>query len=142
VHAGLAAAATAAAGLAGGGSSASAAVRRDNFFRDAGQIGYNSRSTRWACATTCTPATAVGRLGGSDAQLERLGIDHRAGRRTSFQGTPIFYLAAFQQQGSAPCRRSTRSSARRASSERHDQRKNWTFNVGLLASRTRCTARG
>ena len=57
------------------------------------------------------------------------------GGGTSFQGTPIFYLAAFQQQGlGSASRRSTPSSARK-SIEVNDtiNWKNWTFNVGLLA---------
>ena len=76
------------------------------------------------------------RRGGTAAQLERLGLDHRAGRRTSFQGTPIFYLAAFQQQGFGTAPPLINSEYRSQSIEVNDtiNWKNWTFNVGLLAS--------
>ena len=79
----------------------------------------------------------VRRLRGSDAQLERLGHDHRAGRPTTLPGTAaaVFYHGAFQQQttGAVP---TIHSEYRSQSFEFNDtiSWKNWTFNAGLLMS--------
>jgi len=59
------------------------------------------------------------------------------GGRTSVQGQPIFFLAAFQQQGLENSPVPTIHSEFRAHSlEVNDSIgwKNWTFNLGLLAS--------
>jgi hypothetical protein len=58
------------------------------------------------------------------------------GGRTSFQGTPIFYLAAFQQQGFGTAPPLINSEYRSQSIEVNDTINwgNWTFNVGVLAS--------
>ena len=80
--------------------------------------------------------SVVRRLGRSDAQLERLGLDLGAGRHDEAStGTPIFYQAAFQQQttGAVP---TIHSEYRSQSFEFNDSISwnNWTFNAGLLMS--------
>ena len=88
----------------------------DDFFRDAGQVAYNLTLRRCGCARPARRLSAVRRLRRPDAQLERLGRDHRTWRpaRTSLAGTPIFFPTRIQQQTPARRRRSTRSTARRA----------------------------
>ena len=110
---------------------------KDDFFRDSWQVGYNiTLSALAACATTSTPATSATR---TPKHLLRnsngWGSITVPGGRTSFQGTPIFYLAAFQQQGFGTAPPLINSEYRSQSIEVNDtiNWKNWTFNVGLLA---------
>ena len=84
------------------------------------------------------------RLGGSDPQLERLGLDHRARRRHQL---PAARRSSTRRRsssrGSATCRRSTPSSARRASrsTTRSAGRTGRSTSASSPAT-TRCTARG
>ncbi len=111
---------------------------RDNFFRDAGQVGYN--------LTVSALGMRHNLHGGYMRSIDSEDLTRSSngwggvtvpGGRTSFQGTPIFYLAAFQQQGlqSSPVP-TIHSEFRSQSFEANDTMtwKNWTYNVGLLAS--------
>jgi hypothetical protein len=107
----------------------------NDFFRDAGQIGYNL-----TLGSTVTHDVHVGyQLYKDSEDLTRSsngwgGITVPGGR-TNFRGTPIFYTATFQQQttGLVPTIHSEYVSQ---SFEINDTIKyrNWTFNLGLLAS--------
>jgi hypothetical protein len=111
---------------------------RDNFFRDAWQVGYNLTVTGLGMRHNLH----AGYMRSTDSEdLTRSsngwGGITLPGGRTSFQGTPIFFLAAFQQQGleNSPVP-TIHSEFRSQSFEANDTitLKNWTFNVGLLAS--------
>jgi Carboxypeptidase regulatory-like domain len=107
----------------------------DDFARDAGQIGYNL-----SLGSTVTHDLHVGYQVYKDSEdLTRSsngwgGISVPGGR-TSFKGTPIFYTTTFQQQttGLVP---TIHSEYQSQSFELNDtiKYKNWTFNLGLLAS--------
>ena len=111
---------------------------RDNFFRDAGQIGYN--------LTLSGMGMRHNLHGGYARSIDSEDLTRSSngwggitvpGGRTSFQGTPIFYLAAFQQQGlqNSPVP-TIHSEFRSKNIEVNDtiNWKNWTYNIGLLAS--------
>jgi hypothetical protein len=107
----------------------------DDFFRDAGQIAYNL-----TLGTTVMHDIHVGYQRYTDAEdLTRTsngwGTITVPGGRRSFNGTPIFYQATFQQQtlGLAP---TIHSEYRSQSIEVNDTIKvgRFSFNVGLLAS--------
>jgi carboxypeptidase family protein len=111
---------------------------RDNFFRDAGQVGYN--------LTVSALGMRHNLHGGYMRSIDSEDLTRSSngwggitvpGGRTSFQGTPIFYLAAFQQQGlqNSPVP-TIHSEFRSQSFEANDTItwKNWSYNVGLLAS--------
>lgn len=111
---------------------------RDDFFRDAGQVGYNLSVASWGMRHNLH----AGYMRSIDSEdLTRssngFGAISIPGGRTSFQGTPIFFLAAFQQQGlqNSPVP-TIHSEFRSQSIELNDtiSWKNWTYNIGLLAS--------
>ena len=108
---------------------------RNDFFRDGAQVGYDL-----TLGGTVTHALHVGYQWYTDEEdLERSsngwGLVTVPGGRLSFQGRPIFYTAAFQQQttGLVPVIHSEYQSQ---SIEVNDTIRwnNWTFNVGVLAS--------
>ncbi len=108
---------------------------KDDFFRNAGQIGYNL-----TLGTTMRHTLHAGYQRYVDAEdLTRSsngwGMITVQGGRTSFRGTPIFYTAAFQQQGLGAVP-TIHSEYRSQSIEVNDSIawKNFTFNAGLLAS--------
>ncbi len=107
----------------------------DDFFRDAGQIGYNL-----TLGSTVTHDLHVGYQRYKDS--EDLTRDSNGwggisvpGGRTNFKGTPIFYTTTFQQQttGLVP---TIHSEYQSQAFELNDtiKYKNWSFNLGLLAS--------
>jgi hypothetical protein len=108
---------------------------RDNFFRDAGQIGYNLSVSGWGMRHNLH----AGYQRYTDSEdLTRSsngwGSISVPGGTTSFQGTPIYYLAAFQQQGvGVP---TIHSEFRSQAFEVNDtiNWKDWTYNVGFLDS--------
>jgi hypothetical protein len=107
----------------------------DNFFRDAGQVGYNLTLSGWDMHHNIH-AGYMQSVDSEDLTRSSNGYGSISvpGGRTSFQGTPIFYLAAFQQQGiGVP---TIHSEFRSKNIELNDtiNWKNWTWNVGLLAS--------
>lgn len=113
-------------------------IDHDNFYRDAGQVAYNLNVSGWGMRHS----VHVGYLQSVDSEtLARSSngwgdISIPAGT-TSFQGTPIYFTAAFQQQGlgsgGVP---PIHSEFRSKNIELNDQLtwKNWTYNLGLLAS--------
>lgn len=110
---------------------------QDNFFRDAGQIGYNltlsgmgMRHSIHAGYQRYTDSEDLTRSSNGWGSITV------PGGRTSFQGTPIFYTAAFQQQALQNAVPTIHSEFRSQSIEVNDNInwKNWTYNVGLLAS--------
>jgi hypothetical protein len=106
-----------------------------DFFRDSGQVGYNI-----LFGTDISHELHVGYQLYQDAEeLVRSsngwGEISIPGGRTNLAGTPIFFTARYQQQtggGAAPIKSEYRSQ----SIEVNDaiRWKDWTFNVGLLAS--------
>jgi hypothetical protein len=109
---------------------------RDNFFRDSGEIGYNITVS----ALGMRHSIHGGYQQSVDSEdLTRSsngwGVITVPGGRTSFQGTPIFYSAAFQQQGLGRVP-TIHSEFRSKVIEANDtiNWKNWTYNVGLVAS--------
>jgi hypothetical protein len=109
---------------------------RDNFFRDSGEIGYN--------ITVSALGMRHNIHGGYQQSVDSedltrssngWGVITVPGGRTSFQGTPIFYSAAFQQQGLGRVP-TIHSEFRSKVIEANDtiNWKNWTYNVGLVAS--------
>jgi hypothetical protein len=107
----------------------------DDFFRDAGQIGYN-----YTIGTRVRHNLHVGYQRYVDSEdLTRKsngwGSITVPGGRLNFQGTPIFYSAAFQQQGTGLVP-TIHSEYQSQSFEFNDtiNWRNWTFNLGLLAS--------
>jgi hypothetical protein len=108
----------------------------NDFFRDGGQIGYNL-----TLGSGVTHDLHVGyQLYWDSEDLVRSsngwGLMTVPGGRLSFRGTPIFYQAAFQQQGAGLVPK-IHSVQRTQGIEINDTIKwdRWTFNVGLLASR-------
>lgn len=108
---------------------------RNDFFRDGAQVGYDL-----TLGEKVTHALHVGYQWYSDEEdLERSsngwGLITVPGGRLNFQGRPIFFTAAFQQQttGLVPV---IHSEYRSQSLEVNDTIRwnNWTFNVGVLAS--------
>ena len=126
-------------GIRGGGSTVGfgSTFDRDNFFRDSGEIGYNLSLS----GLSMRHNVHVGYQQSIDSEdLTRSsngwGVISVPGGRTNFQGTPIFYSAAFQQQGLGAVP-TIHSEFRSKIIEANDtiNWKNWTYNVGLLASR-------
>ncbi|HET8645405.1 MAG TPA: carboxypeptidase regulatory-like domain-containing protein, partial [Vicinamibacteria bacterium] len=108
----------------------------NDFFRNAGQVGYNL-----TLGSSVVHDLHLGYQLYEDAEdLVRSsngwGLITVPGGRQSFRGTPIFFQAAFQQQttGLVP---KIHSEYRSQSFEVNDTIKwgNWAFNVGVLASR-------
>jgi len=108
---------------------------KDDFFRDAGQVAYNI-----TLGSTVRHDLHVGYQYYVDAEdLERSsngwGTISVTGGRLSFQGQPIYYQAAYQQQttGAVPV---IHSEYRSQSFEVNDTIRwgNWSFNAGLLIS--------
>ena len=107
----------------------------DDFFRDAVQVGYNL-----TLGTTVKHDLHFGYQRYTDSEdllrsSNGWGAISAPGGRTSFQGRPIYYLAAFQQQ-STGLALPIHSEYKSQSIELNDtiRYKNWTFNVGALAS--------
>ena len=108
----------------------------DNFFRDAGQVGYNLTLTTGALRHNLH----AGYMQSVDSEdLTRSsngwGSITVPGGGTSFQGTPIYYIAAYQQQGIGAVP-TIHSEFRSKNIEVNDtiSLKNWTFNAGFLDS--------
>ena len=110
---------------------------RDNFFRDAGEIGYNITLSGMGMRHNLH-AGYQRSVDSEDLTRSSNGWGSITvpGGRTSFQGTPIFYAAAFQQQTLQNSVPTIHSEFRSQSIEVNDtiNWKNWTYNVGLLAS--------
>ncbi|HTL43315.1 MAG TPA: carboxypeptidase regulatory-like domain-containing protein [Vicinamibacterales bacterium] len=110
----------------------------DNFYRDAGQVAYNINLSGWGLRHSVHAAY----LQSVDSEtLARSsngwGDISVPGGTTNFQGTPIYFTAAFQQQGLGSGGVPPIHSEYRAKNiELNDQItwNNWTYNVGLLAS--------
>jgi hypothetical protein len=110
---------------------------RDNFFRDSGEVGYN--------ITLSALGMRHSIHGGYQQAVDSEDLTRSSngwgaitvpGGGTSFQGTPIFYSAAFQQQGLGAVP-TIHSEFRSKVIEVNDtiNWKNWTWNAGLLAAR-------
>ena len=119
-------------GLVGFGST----FDHDDFFRDAGQVGYNVTLSGWGMRHNLH----AGYMQSVDSEdLTRSsngwGTISIPGGGTSFQGTPIFFIAAYQQQGLGAVP-TIHSEFRSKNFEANDtiNWKNWTYNVGLLDS--------
>jgi hypothetical protein len=109
---------------------------KDDFFRDGGQIGYN-----YTIGTTLQHELHVGYQRYTDAEdLTRRsngwGVITVPGGRTNFQGTPIFYLASFQQQSLEQRIPTIHSEYQSQSIELNDtiRWRNLSFSVGVLMS--------
>lgn len=107
----------------------------NDFFRTSGQIGYNL-----TVGDTVRHDLHIGYQRYTDSEdLTRTsngwGRISVPGGRTSFRGTPIYYLAAFQQQGTGLVP-TIHSEYQSQSIEFNDaiRVQNWTINLGLLAS--------
>ena len=118
-------------GLVGFGST----FDKDNFFRDSAQVGYNvtvsgmgMRHNLHAGYEWYTDSEDLTRRSNGWGS-----ITVPAGT-TSFQGTPIFYAAAFQQQALQNAVPTIHSEFRSKDFEANDSIawKNWTYNVGFL----------
>jgi hypothetical protein len=127
-----------AAGLPAGGGTVGVGTTfdHDNFFRDAGQVAYNITLN----ALGMRHNLHAGYMQSVDAEdLTRSsngwGSITVPGGGTSFQGTPIFYIAAYQQQGIGAVP-TIHSEFRSKNIEVNDtiNWKNWTWNVGFLDS--------
>jgi hypothetical protein len=108
----------------------------DNFFRDAGQVGYNLTINTGALRHSIH----AGYMQSVDSEdLTRSsngwGSISVPGGGTNFQGTPIFYIAAYQQQGIGAVP-TIHSEFRSKNIEVNDtiNWNNWTWNLGLLDS--------
>jgi hypothetical protein len=118
---------------------------KDDFFRDNAQVAYNitlatgdMRHNLHAGYQRYTDAEHLLRNSNGWGSITV------PGGRTSFQGTPIFYLAAFQQQGFGSAPPLINSEYRSQNIEVNDTMnwRNWTFNVGLLASNDKLYGQG
>jgi hypothetical protein len=110
---------------------------KDDFFRDSVQFAYNISLTGGGMRHNLH--AGYQRYKDAEHLLRNSngwGSITVPGGRTSFQGTPIFYLAAFQQQGFGSAPPLINSEYRSQSIELNDtiNWKDWTFNVGVLAS--------
>jgi Carboxypeptidase regulatory-like domain len=119
-------------GLVGFGST----FDKDNFFRDAGQVAYNATLTGLGMRHNIH-AGYQQYMDSEDLTRSSNGwgsINVPAGA-VSFQGTPIFYQAVFQSQGIGNLPK-IHSEYRSRSIEANDaiNWKNWTINLGLVAS--------
>jgi hypothetical protein len=108
----------------------------NDFFRNSGQLGYNL-----TLGSSVVHELHAGVQYYEDAEdLVRSsngwGLITVPGGRQNFRGTPIFYQAAFQQQGTGQAPK-IHSEYHSLSFELNDTIKwgNWSFNLGLLASR-------
>ncbi len=109
---------------------------KNDFFRKGGQIGYN-----YTVGTTVQHELHVGYQRYTDAEdLTRRsngwGVVSVPGGRTSFSGTPIFYLATFNQQSLDNRIPTIHSEYKSQSIELNDtiRWRNWSFNIGVLLS--------
>ena len=115
----------------------------DNFFRDAGQVGYNL-----TVGGSVRHDLHVGYQQYTDSEdllrsSNGWGVISAPGGRTSFQGRPIFYLAAFQQQSTGlalPIHSEYKSKNVEFNDTIHY--KDWTFNLGALASKDELFGQG
>jgi hypothetical protein len=109
----------------------------DNFFRDAGQIGYNLTVTSWGGLRHDLHAGYLQSVDSEDLTRSSNGWGSITvpGGGTNFQGTPIYYIAAYQQQGLGKVP-TIHSEFRSKNIEVNDAIavKNFTFNVGFLDS--------
>lgn len=110
---------------------------QDNFFRTSGEIAYNLTLS----SNSMRHNIHVGFQRYIDSEdLKRssngLGTISIPGGSVSFNGQPVFYEAAFQQQGFGPVSPVIHSEYHSNDIEANDaiNWKNWTFNIGLLAS--------
>ena len=118
---------------------------KDDFFRDSVQVGYNLTFSGMGMRHSLHG----GYQNYKDAEhllrnSNGWGSITVPGGRTSFQGTPIFYLAAFQQQGFGTAPPLINSEYRSQSIEVNDTI-NWkdlTFNLGVLASNDKLYGQG
>jgi hypothetical protein len=108
----------------------------NDFFRNSGQIGYNL-----TLGSNVVHDLHVGyQLYQDEEDLVRSsngwGLITVSGGRQSFQGRPIFYQAAFQQQGTGLAPK-IHSEFRSQNIELNDTIKwrNWSFNLGVIASK-------
>jgi len=109
---------------------------KDDFFRNGGQIGYN-----YTIGTTVQHELHAGYQRYTDSEdLTRRsngwGVISVPGGRTNFQGTPIYYLATFQQQSLDQRIPTIHSEYQSQSIELNDtiRWRNWSFNAGVLMS--------
>ncbi|HEY7059553.1 MAG TPA: hypothetical protein VH458_23620, partial [Vicinamibacterales bacterium] len=108
----------------------------DNFFRDAGQVAYNitltGKGLRHSIHAGYQQYVDSEDLIRSSNGWGSLSVP---GGGIAFQGTPIFYQATFQAQGIGTVPK-IHSEYRSKSFEANDSIywRDWTFNVGLLAS--------
>lgn len=110
---------------------------QDNFFRTSGQVAYNLTVSGWGMRHN----VHAGFLRYIDSEdLTRssngLGAISVPAGTVNLNGTPIFYQASFQQQGFGPVAPVIHSEYHSNEIEANDEInwKNWTFNVGLLAT--------
>jgi hypothetical protein len=110
---------------------------RDNFFRDSGEIGYNITVSGMGMRHNIHAGYQQS-VDSEDLTRSSNGWGSITvpGGATSFQGTPIFYATAFQQQGLGKVP-TIHSEFRVKNIEVNDtiNWKNWTYNIGLLASK-------
>jgi hypothetical protein len=115
----------------------------DDFFRDGGQVGYNlTVGSNWK------HDLHVGYQMYTDSEdllrsSNGWGVITVPGSRTSFQGTPIYYQAAFQQQTTGAVQ-PIHSEYKSQSFELNDtiHYKDWTFNLGAVASNDKLYGQG
>ena len=115
----------------------------DDFFRDGGQVGYNL-----TVGNTWKHDLHVGYQLYTDSEdllrsSNGWGLITVPGGRTSFQGRPIYYQAAFQQQ-STGLAKPIHSEYKSQNIEFNDtiHYKDWTFNLGALASNDKLYGQG
>ena len=118
---------------------------KDDFFRDSAQVAYNITFAGGGMRHN----VHAGYQRYKDAEhllrsSNGWGSITVPGGRTSFQGTPIFFLAAFQQQGFGSAPPLINSEYRSQSIEVNDtiNWRNWTFNLGVLASNDKLYGQG
>jgi hypothetical protein len=115
----------------------------DDFFRDGGQVGYNL-----TVGDKMKHDLHVGYQIYTDSEdllrsSNGWGLITVPGGRTSFQGRPIFYQAAFQQQ-STGLAKPIHSEYKSQNIELNDtiHFNDWTFNIGALASNDKLYGQG
>ena len=134
----VAAASCSAAGAPAGGGTVGVGTTfdGDNFFRDAGQVGYNLTVTTGALRHELH-AGYMQTVDSEDLTRSSNGWGSITvpGGGTSFNGVPIYYIAAYQQQGIGAVP-TIHSEFRSKNIEVNDtiSLKNWTFNAGFLDS--------
>ena len=118
---------------------------KDDFFRDSVQVTYNLTLSGGGMRHN----VHAGYQNYKDAEhllrnSNGWGSISVPGGRTVFQGTPIFYLAAFQQQGFGSAPPLINSEYRSQSVEVNDtiNWRNFTFNAGVLASNDKLYGQG